>query len=153
MSLKSVPWQEGSNKTARRYNIDDEFLRSQGTLFINTVAQARTDREPHKATYERVGRYHDYARTYRSNTCIYSAHQIPPGIYPDMTKHGWDNDDWPAGWKRVLAADILVIGTPLWLGEESSVCRVLIERALRACRGELNDKGQSIYYGKCARSV
>jgi len=79
-------------------------------------------------------------------------HQIPPGIYPDMTEHGWDVDDWPKVWKKVLAADILIVGTPLWLGEESSVCRVLIER-LYGMSGELNDKGQSIYYGKTAGCV
>lgn len=75
-------------------------------------------------------------------------HQIVPGVYPDMRDHGWDRDDWPEIlWPKVLAADILVIGTPLWLGEESSVCRILIER-LYAMSGLLNDKGQSIFYGK-----
>lgn len=80
------------------------------------------------------------------------SHQIPPGVYPDMTDHGWDKDDWPNIWKMVLAADILVIGTPLWLGEESSVCRVLIER-LYGMSGQLNDKGQSVFYGKAAGCV
>lgn len=79
-------------------------------------------------------------------------HQVPPGVYPDMTEHGWDRDDWPALWPRILEADILVVGTPLWLGEESSVCRVMIER-LYAMSGMLNDKGQSIYYGKTAGCV
>lgn len=80
------------------------------------------------------------------------SHEVPPGIYPDMTDHGWDRDDWPALWDKVLAADILIIGTPIWLGEESSVCRVLIER-LYAMSGKLNDKGQSVFYGKVAGSV
>ncbi len=79
-------------------------------------------------------------------------HRIPPGVYPDMTDHGWQADDWPALWDKVQAANILVIGTPLWLGEESSVCRVLIER-LYGMSGELNDKGQSIYYGKVGGCV
>jgi multimeric flavodoxin WrbA len=79
-------------------------------------------------------------------------HQVAPGVYPDMTNHGWDRDDWPAIWQRVQAADIVVIGTPLWLGEESSLCRVLIER-LYGMSGELNDKGQSIYYGKVGGTV
>ena len=56
------------------------------------------------------------------------AHDVPPGVYPDMTEHGWDKDDWPEIWEHVKSANILVVGTPLWLGEESSVCRVLIER-------------------------
>ncbi len=80
------------------------------------------------------------------------SHDIPPGIYPDMTEHGWDRDDWPMLWEKVKAANILVIGSPIWLGEESSVCRILIER-LYGMSGELNDKGQSIYYGKVGGTV
>lgn len=79
-------------------------------------------------------------------------HQVPPGVYPDMTDHGWDRDDWPTLWQSVEAADILVVGTPLWLGEESSTCRVLIER-LYAMSGKLNDRGQSIFYNKVGGSV
>lgn len=78
--------------------------------------------------------------------------QVPPGVYPDMTEHGWDRDQWPEVWEKVKAAEILVIGTPIWLGEESSVCRVLIER-LYAMSGILNDKGQSIFYGKVGGTV
>ena len=55
-------------------------------------------------------------------------HVIPPGVQIDMTQHGFDRDDWPELFKRVEAADILVLGTPIWLGEESSVCRLAIER-------------------------
>jgi len=81
-----------------------------------------------------------------------SANDIAFGVYPDMTKHGWEKDDWPIIWKDVQAADILIIGTPIWLGEESSVCRMIIER-LYAMSGELNAKGQSIYYGKVGGAV
>ncbi len=80
------------------------------------------------------------------------SHNVPPGIYPDMTEHGWDRDDWPTLWEKVKAAQILVIGTPIWLGEESSVCRILIER-LYAMSAMLNDKGQSIFYGKVGGTV
>jgi multimeric flavodoxin WrbA len=79
-------------------------------------------------------------------------HDIAPGVYPDMTDYGYERDEWPTIWKRVKAADILVVGTPIWLGEESSLCRILIER-LYAMSGELNSKGQSIYYGKVGGSV
>jgi len=79
-------------------------------------------------------------------------HHIPYGVYPDMTEHGWDVDDWPTLWEKVANADILIIGTPIWLGEESSVCRVLIER-LYGMSGILNDKGQSVFYGKTGGAV
>jgi multimeric flavodoxin WrbA len=73
--------------------------------------------------------------------------ELAPGVQPDMTKHGFGRDDWPALCKRVLAADILVLCTPIWLGEESSVCRRVIER-LYAGSGKLNDAGQYVYYGR-----
>lgn len=73
--------------------------------------------------------------------------RVPPGVYPDMREHGFEHDDWPALSRKVMEANILVIGTPIWLGEESSVCRVLIER-LYAESGKLNDKNQSVYYGR-----
>ncbi|MDX1450550.1 MAG: flavodoxin family protein [Acidimicrobiia bacterium] len=74
-------------------------------------------------------------------------HDLPPGVYPDMTEHGLPSDGWPALFERVMAADILVIGTPIWLGEKSSVCTRLIER-LYANSGRLNDEGQYAYYGR-----
>jgi multimeric flavodoxin WrbA len=48
--------------------------------------------------------------------------EIPVGVWPDMTEHGWPRDDWPAIFEQVQAADILVLCTPIWLGEKSSVC-------------------------------
>lgn len=74
-------------------------------------------------------------------------HAIAPGVYPDMREHGLAEDAWPELWPRVAAADILLLGTPIWLGERSSVCTRVIER-LYAMSGQLNDKGQYLYYGK-----
>ena len=74
-------------------------------------------------------------------------HDVAPGVYPDMREQGWETDEWPTLWPRVLAADILVIGTPIWLGEVSSQHRVLIER-LYAHSGQTNDRGQYVFYGK-----
>lgn len=74
-------------------------------------------------------------------------HDIAPGVQPDMAAHGWARDDWPDIARRVLAADILVLGTPIWLGDKSSVCTRVVER-LYALSGQLNDKGQSLYYGR-----
>ncbi|GGA04412.1 flavodoxin [Blastomonas marina] len=79
-------------------------------------------------------------------------HDIAPGVYPDMTDHGAERDDWPEIWKKVKAADILIVGTPIWLGEKSSVCQRLIER-LYAQSGETNDKGQYAFYGKVAGCI
>ncbi|KOX04980.1 flavodoxin family protein [Micromonospora profundi] len=74
-------------------------------------------------------------------------HDIATGVRPDMTEHGWDTDEWPALLTRVLAADILVIAGPIWLGDNSSVTRRVIER-LYGYSGVLNEQGQYAYYGR-----
>lgn len=74
-------------------------------------------------------------------------HDIAPGVYPDMTEHGYETDAWPAISEAVFAANILVIGTPIWLGEVSSECRKVIER-LYAHSGETNSRGQYRFYGR-----
>ena len=72
---------------------------------------------------------------------------LPNGIQPDMTEEGEEQDDWPELFKKIIAADILVICTPIWLGDKSSICTKIIER-LYAMSAQQNDKGQYIYYGK-----
>lgn len=79
-------------------------------------------------------------------------HEIAYGVYPDMKEHGWDRDEWPELFEKIISSDILILGTPIWLGEKSSICTKIIER-LYAESGKLNDKGQFIYYGKVAGSV
>ena len=72
---------------------------------------------------------------------------IAPGVYPDMTEHGWESDAWPDVQAKVMAADILVLGTPIWLGDKSSICTRAVER-LYGYSGKLNDAGQYAYYGR-----
>lgn len=72
---------------------------------------------------------------------------IATGVYPDMREKGWETDEWPELYKQVLAADIVVIAGPIWLGDNSSQTKKIIER-LYGNSGELNDAGQSIFYGK-----
>ncbi|MFN4761770.1 flavodoxin family protein [Gillisia sp. Q332] len=72
---------------------------------------------------------------------------VPVGVQPDMTTEGEAGDDWPKLYEKIITADILIIGTPIWLGERSSIASKLIER-LYAMSGYQNDKGQYVYYGK-----
>lgn len=74
-------------------------------------------------------------------------HDIATGVWPDMRAHGAATDEWPEIYQRVVAADILVIAGPIWLGDNSSQTKKLIER-LYACSSLLNDRGQYAYYGK-----
>jgi len=72
---------------------------------------------------------------------------IAYGVYPDMREHGWDQDDWPDIYAKVKSAHVLVITTPIWLGEKSSVCTKVIER-LYSSSSDLNEHGQYAYYGR-----
>jgi multimeric flavodoxin WrbA len=74
-------------------------------------------------------------------------HDIAFGVWPDMTEHGWKRDDWPAIHEKVMDADLLVLGSAIWLGEKTSVCTKVIER-LYGNSHLLNDAGQYAYYGK-----
>ncbi len=76
-------------------------------------------------------------------------HDIVPGVQPDMTDHGAATDDWPELFQKIRDADILVIGSPIWLGEKSSVCTRVIERLYGNSHLE-NEQGQYTYYGKVA---
>ena len=83
-------------------------------------------------------------------------HEIPPGVYPDMREDvpggRVDRDEWPELAERILGADILIVGTPIWLGDKSSIATRVIER-LYGLSGGLNDRGQYLYYGRTAGVV
>jgi multimeric flavodoxin WrbA len=74
-------------------------------------------------------------------------YNIASGVYPNMVEQGWDRDDWPQIYEKVKEAHILVITSPIWLGEKSSICTKTIER-LYSSSGDLNDEGQYAYYGR-----
>ncbi|WP_299059856.1 NAD(P)H-dependent oxidoreductase [uncultured Polaribacter sp.] len=74
-------------------------------------------------------------------------YDVASGVYPNMTEYGWNKDDWPILFNKIIEADILIIGTPIWLGEKSSEAQKLIER-LYAMSSKTNDKGQYLFYGK-----
>lgn len=79
-------------------------------------------------------------------------HRVGFGMVKDTTEIGDDVDDWPAIHAKVMDADILVIGTPIWLGVKSSVATLVVER-LYAYSGDTNEAGQYLYYGKVGGCV
>jgi multimeric flavodoxin WrbA len=70
-------------------------------------------------------------------------HNIKPGVTSDEG----EGDDWPALRQRVVNADILVMATPIWLGQPSSVAKRVMER-MDAFLSETDDKGRMPSYGK-----
>jgi multimeric flavodoxin WrbA len=72
-------------------------------------------------------------------------HDVKPGVQLDMG----DGDAWPGIREQVMAADILVLATPTWMGQQSSVCQRVLER-LDAELSEKDDEGRLRTYGKVA---
>ncbi|MFF5337126.1 flavodoxin family protein [Streptomyces sp. NPDC013181] len=79
----------------------------------------------------------------RGETLRIADHDVRPGVAPDMG----DGDAWPGIRKKVLAADILLLATPIWLGHPSSLCQRVLER-LNADISETDDGGRQLPYGK-----
>src|SRR6478735_426908 len=66
-----------------------------------------------------------------------------------VTTDEGDGDGWPGIRSKMLASDILVIATPIWMGQPSSVCKMTLER-LDAELGETDDQGRMLTEGKVA---
>ena len=75
-------------------------------------------------------------------------HDVRPGVKLDMG----DGDEWPSIREKVMAADILVLATPTWLGQHSSVAQRVLER-LDAELSETDDQGRLLTFGKVALTV
>jgi multimeric flavodoxin WrbA len=66
-----------------------------------------------------------------------------------VSKDEGDGDQWPAIRQKLLDRDVLVIATPIWMGQPSSVCKMVLER-LDAELSETDDEGRLLTYGKVA---
>lgn len=73
-------------------------------------------------------------------------------IRPGVTSDEGAGDAWPEIRQRVLEADIVLVGTPTWLGHHSSVCQRVLER-MDAFLGELDDQGRMVSYGRVAAVI
>jgi multimeric flavodoxin WrbA len=80
-----------------------------------------------------------------SETIRIADHDIKPGVTSDEGP----GDAWPDIRKRILAADILVFGTPIWLGQPSSLAKRVLER-MDAFFSETDDNGRMPSFGKLA---
>ena len=72
-------------------------------------------------------------------------HEVKPGVTSDEG----EGDDWPALRERILAADILIFGTPVWLGQMSSLAKRVCER-MDAFLSETDEAGRMPSFGKVA---
>ncbi len=66
-----------------------------------------------------------------------------------VTSDEGDGDGWPAIRAKIIAADILILGTPIWMGQMGSVAKVVLER-MDAFLSETDDRGRTPAAGKVA---
>lgn len=70
-------------------------------------------------------------------------------IRPGVTSDEGEGDDWPALREKILSHDIVIFGSPIWLGQISSVAKRILER-MDAFLGETDEQGRMPSYGKVA---
>lgn len=105
-------------------------------------------RSPAKSSSELIGREllaaladHDV----EGDVVRVADHDIRFGVSVDEG----DGDEWPELRAKMLAADILIIATPIWMGQPASVCKMILER-LDAELSEKDEQGRPSVYGKVA---
>jgi len=70
-------------------------------------------------------------------------------IKPGVTSDEGEGDDWPALRQRVLEAQVLILGSPIWLGQPSSIAKRVLER-MDAFLEETDEQGRMVSYGRVA---
>lgn len=133
------------------YSMKNPDFSSLSCIFINCTLK-KSPQKSHTSTLIQVSKDIMEKEGVSVEEIRFIDHEIASGIYPDMTEHGWEKDKWPEMFEKIIKADILVLGTPIWLGEKSSEAQKLIER-LYAMSSKTNDKGQYIYYGKVGGTI
>ena len=73
---------------------------------------------------------------------------VKPGVSDDEG----DGDEWPRILEKLLASEILVVATPTWLGQPSSVSKRVLER-MDALLSETDDDGRPVAYNRVAGVV
>ena len=111
-------------------------------LFINCTLKKSPDVSHTQALIDRSAEIFEKEGV-ATETVRLVDHYVPYGMMARVD----DDDEWPGIFDKVMDAEILVIGTPIWLGEASSLATKAIER-MYGSSGETNDKGQYIYYNK-----
>ena len=72
-------------------------------------------------------------------------HDVKPGVTSDEG----EGDAWPEIRRKILAADMLIFGTPIWLGQMSSLAKRVVER-MDAFLSETDEAGRMPSFGKVA---
>lgn len=112
-------------------------------LAFNATLKGGSSKEP-SSTDRMLGLIADELKKYdvETETIRLADYNIKPGVTSDEG----EGDDWPDIRARLLKANILIMGTPIWMGQPSSVCKRALER-MDAFFEETDDKGRMVSYG------
>jgi multimeric flavodoxin WrbA len=116
-------------------------------LFLNGSLKTREETSNTESLMNEVITHFEKENV-QSETIRLADYNIKFGISEDEG----EGDEWHLIIEKIKTADILVIGTPLWIGEKSSITTLAMER-IYGGSSLTNEKGQSIYYNKVAGVV
>lgn len=122
-------------------------MQSLKALFLNSSLKSSTDPSNTESFINDVQVHYNQLGV-ESEIVRLADYKIAQGVEEDMG----DGDEWPKILERVKQADIVIIGTPIWLGEKSALANQAIER-LYGSSSVTNDKGQAIFYNKVGGAV
>jgi len=115
-------------------------------IALNCTLKASTSEKP-SSTEKMLRQILDALARFEVNGAVIriADYNIKPGVSADEG----DGDAWPKIREAILASDILLIGTPIWLGQPSSLCKRVLER-LDAFFSEADEEGMMPTHGKLA---
>lgn len=111
-------------------------------LYVNTSLKKSEETSNTEALMEKSGQWMT-KEDVSTETIRLADYKIAHGMSLDMG----EGDEFPSIMEKVREADIVVLGTPIWNGERSSIASLFMER-LYANSDEQNDSGQAVYYNK-----
>jgi multimeric flavodoxin WrbA len=119
---------------------------SLNAIAFNATLKSKTSSEQ-SSTDRMIGLISDALAKYdvKTESIRLADFNIRPGVSSDEG----EGDDWPKLRKKVLDADILILGTPIWLGQPSSVAKRALER-MDAFLEETDKQGRMVSYGRVA---
>lgn len=116
-------------------------------LFLNGSLKTREETSNTESLMNEVITHFEKENV-QSETIRLADYNIKFGISEDEG----EGDEWPLILEKIQHADILVMGTPIWIGEKSSITTLAMER-IYGGSSLTNEKGQCIYYNKVAGVV
>jgi multimeric flavodoxin WrbA len=108
-------------------------------------------RSPEPSSTDALGKVMGQALEANGATCE-MLRVVDNNLLPGVSSDEGEGDDWPAMRERVLAAEILILATPTWFGQPSSVAKRVVER-MDAMLSETGDDGLPVAFNRVAGFV